>query len=226
MVETSCLFNSLQTPEFRADKAGRFGIARRVWTKQDQPGTLSSFGMNWDAINAVSQFVSSIAVVLSVLYLGIQVHRSTRIARVAAQDAAASAVRDVTNTFMENAEMSRIWGTGLENLSTLSIEDQARFFHASHQFLKALETIHFHYLNGLMDKQLWLGWQELLRHYITAPGIEQYWKRRSTLFSARFREYIDQLDPVPDRRTVGTLLGGLPTDNIEKPGPGSEIEQA
>ncbi len=46
--------------------------------------------MNWDAINAVSQFVSSIAVVLSVLYLGIQVHRSTRIARVAAQDAAAA----------------------------------------------------------------------------------------------------------------------------------------
>src|SRR5881394_2135475 len=122
-------------------------------------------GMNWEAINAVSQFVSSIAVVLSVLYLGIQVHRSTRVARVAAQDAAASAVRDVTNTFMENAEMSRIWGAGLENL-------------------KALETIHFRYLNGLMDKQLWLGWQELLRHYITAPGIAQYWNVRHQLFSA------------------------------------------
>ena len=164
-------------------------------------------GMNWEAINAISQFVSSIAVVLSVLYLGIQVHRSTRVARVAAQDAAASAVRDVTNTFMENAEMSRIWGAGLENLKTLSVEDQARFFHATHQFLKALETIHFHYLNGLMDKQLWLGWQELLRHYITAPGMAQYWSVRNQLFSARFREFINQLEPVHDRRTVGNLLG-------------------
>ena len=163
--------------------------------------------MNWEAINAVSQFVSSIAVVLSVLYLGIQVHRSTRVARVAAQDAAASAVRDVTNTFMENAEMSRIWGAGLEDLSTLSAEDQARFFHATHQFLKALETIHFHYLNGLMDKQLWLGWQELLRHYIAAPGIAQYWSLRSELFSARFREFVNHLEPVRDRRTVGNLLG-------------------
>src|SRR6266446_5606692 len=162
--------------------------------------------MNWEAINAVSQFVSSIAVVLSVLYLGIQVHRSTRVARVAAQDAAASAVRDVTNTFMENAEMSRIWGAGLEDINTLSPEDQARFFHAAHQFLKALETIHFHYLNGLMDKQLWLGWQELLRHYITAPGIARYWRIRSELFSARFRTFIDTLEPVHDRRTVGTLM--------------------
>src|SRR5438477_1137195 len=113
--------------------------------------------MNWEAINAVSQFVSSIAVVASLGYLGIQVHRSTRVAKVAAQDAAASAVRDVTNTFMENAEMARIWRIGLENLAALPPEEQARFFHAAHQFLKALETIHFHYTNRLMDEQLWLG---------------------------------------------------------------------
>src|SRR5215212_4852143 len=163
--------------------------------------------MNWEAINAGSQLVSSIAVVLSVLYLAVQVHRSTRIAKVGAQDAAAAALRDVTNTFMENAEMSRIWGMGLEDLQKLSGEEQARFFHATHQFLKALETIHFHYLNGLMDEQLWRGWQELLRHYISAPGIARYWEVRSQLFSARFREFVSHLEPARDRRTVGTLLG-------------------
>ena len=162
--------------------------------------------MNWDAIDAISQFVSSIAVVFSVLYLAKEVHRSTRVAKVAAQDAAASALRDVTNTFMENAEMSRIWGVGLEDLTTLSSEEQARFFHAAHQFLKALETIHFHYLSGLMDLQLWDGWQELLRHYIRAPGITRYWELRSQLFSARFCEFVAQLEPVRDRRTVATLL--------------------
>ncbi len=165
--------------------------------------------MNWDAINAVSQFVSSIAVVLSVLYLAKEVHRSTRVARVAAQDAAASAVREVTKTFMENAEISRIWGTGLEEIQSLSREDQARFFHATHQFLKALETIHFHHINGLMDEQLWHGWQELLRHYIVAPGIARYWEIRSQLFSARFRAFVGQLEPARDRRTVGTLLEEL-----------------
>src|SRR5213079_514174 len=156
--------------------------------------------MNWEAINALSQLVSSIAVVFSVLYLGIQVHRSTRVAKVAAQDAAASAVRDVTNTFMESGEMARIWRSGLQNLSSLSADDQARFFHATHQFLKALETIHFHHANGLMDEQLWLGWQELLRHYIAAPGIASYWGVRSQLFSARFHEFINHLEPVRDRR--------------------------
>src|SRR5438034_11033715 len=99
--------------------------------------------MNWEAISAVSQLVGSIAVVFSVLYLGIQVHRSTRVARLATQDAAATALRDVTKPFMENADVERIWRVGLEDLNALSVQDQARFFHAVYQFLKAFETIHF-----------------------------------------------------------------------------------
>ena len=163
--------------------------------------------MNWEAINAVSQLVSSIAVVLSVLYLAIQLRSSTRVARVAAQDAAASALRDFTKPLMENAELGRVWRAGLEDLDALSPDDQARFFHAAHQFLKALETIHFHYAYGLLDVQLWHGWRELLRHYVVSPGIVHYLERRGEVFSQRFRKFLTTLEPVSERLTVGTLLG-------------------
>src|SRR5437588_2105415 len=129
--------------------------------------------MNWDAISAISQLVGSIAVILSVLYLAVQVHRSTRVAKLATQDAAATALREVTKPFMENAEVERIWRIGLENVGALSVEERARFFHAAYQFLKAFETIHFHFVYGLMDKQLWDGWRGLLRHYVAAPGMDQ-----------------------------------------------------
>src|SRR3954453_16413032 len=139
--------------------------------------------MNWDAINAVSQLTSSIAVVVSVLYLAVQLRSSTRVARVAAMDVGAAALRDVTKPFMENAELGRLWRIGLENLETLSPEDQARVFHASPQVLKALETIHSHYVYGLLDEQLWQGWRELLQHYVSTPGINYYLSRRSAVFS-------------------------------------------
>ena len=163
--------------------------------------------MNWEAINAGSQLVSSIAVVLSVLYLGIQVRRSTRVAKLAAQDAAATALRDVTKPFMENAELSRIWRHGLEDLESLSSEDQARFFHAAHQFLKAIETIHFHYVYGLMDEQLWQGWRNLAWHYVATPGLAYYLRRRPEVFSKRFRKFVETLEPLKERLTVGNLLG-------------------
>src|SRR5260370_37464945 len=162
--------------------------------------------MSWEAINAVSQLVSSVAVVLSVLYLGIQVHRSSRVAKLATQDAAATALRDVTKPLMENAELERIWRIGLEDLGALSVEERARFFHAAYQFLKAFETIHFHYVYGLMDKQLWEGWRGLLLHYIAAPGMAHYWKLRPEVFSERFRNFVNSLEPPAEQRTVGTLF--------------------
>ena len=163
--------------------------------------------MDWDAISAISQLVGSIAVVLSVLYLALQVHQSTRVAKLATQDAAATALRDVTKPLMENADLERIWRVGLEDIGALSVEERARFFHAAYQFLKAFETIHSHYVYRLMDKQLFEGWRGLLRHYIAAPGMAQYWKLRPEVFSERFRNFVNSLEPPVKQRTVGTLFG-------------------
>src|SRR4029450_2813146 len=167
--------------------------------------------MDWDAISAISQLIGSIAVVLSVLYLALQVHRSTRVARLATQDAAATALREVTKPFMENAEVERIWRVGLEDVGGLSVGERARFFRAAYHFLKAFETIHFHYVYGLMDKQLWEGWRGLLRHYIAAPGMANYWNLRPEVFSERFRNFVTSLEPPAEQRTVGTLFGDQPS---------------
>ena len=70
------------------------------------------------------------------------------------QDAAAAALRDVTKPLMENAELERIWRVGMEDISALSVEERARFFHAAYQFLKAFESIHFHHVYGMMDRDL------------------------------------------------------------------------
>ena len=162
--------------------------------------------MNWDEVSAIAQIIGSIAVVFSVLYLAIQVHQSTRIAKLAAQDAAATALREVTKPFAENAELARIWRLGLESLDSLTPEEQARFFHSTYQFLKAYETIHYHHLYGLMDEQIWQGWCGLLRHYIASPGIDRYWQLRHDLFSQRFQDFVISLERPADHRTVGNLL--------------------
>ncbi len=130
--------------------------------------------MNWEAINAVAQLVSSIGVVASLWYLAIQVHRSTRIAKLSGQDAATTALREVTRPFAENPEVGRIWRIGLENLDALSAEEKARFFHVAFQFLKAMETIHFHYVYGLMEESVWRGWRNLYEHYLAKTHGRQF----------------------------------------------------
>lgn len=163
--------------------------------------------MNWEAINAVAQLVSSFAVVASLWYLAVQVHRSTRIAKLSAQDAATTALREVTRPFAENPEVGRIWRIGLEDLDALSPDEKARFFHVAFQFLKAMETIHFHYAYGVMEEPVWRGWRNLYEHYLASPGLEFYWKVRHNLFSERFQEFVASLDRPEKRLTVANLLG-------------------
>src|SRR5437660_7252467 len=98
--------------------------------------------MNWDAISAISQLIGSIAVVFSVLYLAVQVHQSTRVAKLATQDAVAAALRDVTKPLMQNAELERIWRVGLEGLGAHAVEEGARVFHEPDEYREAVENIH------------------------------------------------------------------------------------
>src|SRR5438093_8628886 len=127
--------------------------------------------MNWEAINAIAQLIGSLGVVASFWYLAVQVHRSTRITKLSAQDAATTALREVTRPFAENPEVGRIWRIGLENLDALSPDEKARFFHVAFQFLKAMETIHFHYVYGLIDEAVWCGWLNLSEDYIALPAL-------------------------------------------------------
>ena len=77
----------------------------------------------------------------------------------------------------------------------------------SFQFLKAMETIHHHYVYGLMEEQVWRGWINLYRHYFATPGLSSYWKLRQDVFSDRFRKIVNAC-PLPEERlTVGNLLG-------------------
>ncbi|MEY2546391.1 MAG: hypothetical protein QOG48_1508 [Verrucomicrobiota bacterium] len=163
--------------------------------------------MNWEAINAIAQLVSSIGVVASLVYLAVQVRHNTRVTRLSAQDAATTALRDVTRPFAENPEVGRLWRAGLEDLNTLTAEDKARFYHVAFQFLKAMETIHFHYIYGLMEEDIWRGWCNLYKHYLSSPGLESYWQVRRDLFSERFQEFVAGLEKPRERLTVANLLG-------------------
>ena len=163
--------------------------------------------MNWEAINAIAQLVSSVGVVASLCYLAVQVRYNTRVTRLAAQDAATTALREVTRPFAENVEVGLLWRRGLEDLDALSPDEKARFFHVAFQFLKAMETIHFHYIYGVMEEQIWRGWRELYRHYLHSAGLQFYWNRRRNLFSERFQEFIAALEKPEQILTVGNLLG-------------------
>jgi hypothetical protein len=162
--------------------------------------------MNWDAIGAMAELAGAAAVVASLVYLATQIKQSSRVARAQAQDAAAQSFRQVTGAIMADPELNRLLVKAVDDWRDLPTEERARTWHMLFQLFKAAESIHHHYETGLLDEGSWDGWQHLLTHYFTSPGLQTYWSIRREAFAPGFRSWVDSLTP-PERRVTGGDLG-------------------
>jgi len=139
-----------------------------------------------------SQLVGSFAVVFVVLYLGMQVHRAHAWPS-SPRRPAATALRERDQTLDGKRRAGNGFGGWAWKISVhFSVEDRARFFHAAYQFLKAFETIHFHYVYGLMDRQLWMA--GTASSPLCAAPEWPLLKLRPEVFLRAVRKFVNALD--------------------------------
>ena len=150
-------------------------LRRRFRRWRSVPHLCYNAGVNWEAINATAQIVSSVSVVASLWYLAVQVHRGTRVAKFTAQDAATTALREVTRPFAENPEVGRIWRAGLE-ISTPSRGREGALLSCRFSIPQS-DGDHSPPLRLWINGRTGLARLEhLYRHYLATPGLEHYWR--------------------------------------------------
>ena len=73
---------------------------------------------------------------------------------------------------------------------------------------------------GLMDSDLWTGWEYQARVYLTAPGVQEYWDQRQSAFSERFRRWVNSMDGDDTYKRVSELASSAyPTDRESRQSP-------
>ncbi len=154
--------------------------------------------MNWNALGAIGELVSAFAVVVTLLYLAIQL-RQTRIT------VASDANRAIINDFQ------RIWTDALSDKRTnlivrramnewgsLSKSDQL----TAHVFLTNLVT-HFNITMSMESATaLWVdtyaAWEDALLGFIVTTGGQEWYAISRYLFVAEVRKRIDHRLKDPD----------------------------
>lgn len=147
--------------------------------------------MNWDAAGALAEIIGAVAVVISLVYLAIQVRQNT--AAVAAQAAhdALAAVRELNQHLMANPPMARIWRIGQEDPSALAEAERDQFAHIVFTFFKTAEAVHAQFIKGTLDPDTWQAWERAFMTWGKSPGFAAYWSLRKRLFTPAFRALYD-----------------------------------
>lgn len=146
-----------------------------------------------DAIAQVAAIVGALAVVASLVYVGIQVTDNTRAMRLTAANEAAALGHAFYLQLGSNPEAAKVLITGLAKPESLSHEDTVRFIWLIHANMIALQNSWYLTLEGALDPEL----RETLTNTILGireqPGFSIYWSQRKALFKTEFRAYVEEL---------------------------------
>ena len=82
--------------------------------------------MNWDVVAAVGDFVGAIAIVLTLVYLAVQIRQNTRSGQSAALEGSIERIDDSRKSIYESSEVTAIYNRGLRNYEDLDENELLR----------------------------------------------------------------------------------------------------
>lgn len=148
--------------------------------------------MNWSALGAIAELLSTVAVVVSLLYVAAQVKATTRQARQDAGRDLAAQVSEVSLTVASDPELGKLLVQGGTNPDALNPGDQARFRGLMNSLFRGLEQQFLLRREGALDDESWAAVDRMIRDWMALPGVQVYFRDRGGWYTTSFLEYVQQ----------------------------------
>ena len=146
--------------------------------------------MNWDAIGASGEIVGAVGVIVSLLYLALQVRADARLRRVAHVHEQSVAFRDFLQIIATNPDIAEIHIRGLNDIRSLKPGEFARFSALLGVLFKVYEEGFYKWSEGHLDAHVWHGVQALASDLLAYPGMQAWWSTPADWYSASFGEFV------------------------------------
>jgi len=142
---------------------------------------------------SLAEVIGAVAIVISLVYVGIQVSDSTQAGRSAAANETSSAISSWYSAIGSNQQASQVFLDGISNPGSLSREETAQFIYLMHGLMLEYQNAYYLSQEGTLEVEL----QESLTNTIlgvkSQPGFLMYWEQRRGLFKTDFKEYMEDL---------------------------------
>jgi hypothetical protein len=148
--------------------------------------------MNWDAVGALSETIGALAVIISLIYLAIQIRAQTREARLQSSYQITEAFREAILS-LQDVQRAKLTIKALENIEDLEDWERLQFNAISQRYLRVWEQAHYQFTEGHLDPQLWESIHESYIDLMGEPSIRAVWEVRKHAYRESFRDYVSGL---------------------------------
>lgn len=149
--------------------------------------------MALEDIYYVGQTIAVVALVLSLVFVGVQVRQNTNAASAASHGAVSEALNEVNRLFAENAEVTGIWLSGMKDRQALSEDERWRFDAIARAYFHVCETMLIQARLGTGDRGVMMAEESGIKPIMASRGVNQWWTENPFGFCPDFRAHIDAL---------------------------------
>ena len=157
---------------------------------------------NWALI---AEIVGSVAVVVSLIFVGVQLRDNTSATKSATASAASSATTAWYSAMGTSAQASALFFNFMNEPDSLTPQERLQAVFAVHSALTNFQTSFMLANEGTLDSQIKDTILEAVVVVKDKPGFKYYWEQRRAFFYSQFQEYVEQLMKV-ERTTSNALL--------------------
>jgi len=140
-----------------------------------------AFVIDWNAVGAVGDAVGAIGVIVTLIYLALQIRQNTSTLKAAAKHEATSRQLEYFDILLLNPELRRVYRAGLADFHALNPDERDLFGMLMYRAFLTFSEAYYEYRHAHFDKEQWLESSEAVDWHLTHPGARDWWshpKRR------------------------------------------------
>ncbi len=142
---------------------------------------------------SVAEIIGAVAIIVSLIYVGVQVNDSTRSVRSATANETFAALSSWYSELGNNRESSEIFYHGMTDPDSLTPEELFQFVMNVNGIFLQYQAVYYLSQEGTLDVELRDSIINTMLGLREQPGFLLYWGQRGNLFKADFRRAIDEI---------------------------------
>lgn len=164
----------------------------RGGSRPDRASSGRRKSVNLEHLGNLGDFIGGIAVVVTLIYLAVQVRHNTAALNKASRQEIAESLRAFQRPFGLHASVAELFLRGLRGYSELSQPERFQFgCLMTDQGLHFQEAFALHE-SGSLDRETYETYLNLFAGFVATPGGGAYWAETSPLYPRRMVTAVDQ----------------------------------
>jgi len=153
--------------------------------------------MTLEELAYLSQFVGVVAVLASLIFVGLQIRQNTKAIKATSHHAITDSFNAINTLILSDPKVARTWRLAVlgttEELEALDEEERISVNFMLLANFRIFETLYYQYKNGTLDKKLFDAELKTLKWAVAQPGFSAWWPNNPISLSDEFRSFIDDL---------------------------------